>query len=60
MASRYTKKIPMYVYFVGDGEWIQGPYVNPQKGRVNRKFLLTEVPITIDEQIKKIKKVKIT
>lgn len=53
MASRYTKKIPPYVYFVGDGEWIQGPYVNPQKGRVNRKFLLTEVPITINERIKK-------
>lgn len=53
MGGRFTKKIPTYVYFVGDGEWIQGPYVNPQKGRANRKFFLTEVPITIDENIKK-------
>jgi len=52
MAGRYTKKIPTYIYFVGDGEWIQGPYVNPQKGRTNRKFELKEV--IIDEP--KIKK----
>lgn len=52
MASRFTKKIPPYIYFLGEGEWIQGPYVNPQKGRVNRKFLLTEVPISLGETIK--------
>lgn len=45
MAGRYTKQIPKYIYFVGDGEWIEGPYVNPKKGRTNRKFLLTEVPM---------------
>lgn len=43
MSSRYTKSIPEYVYFVGEGEWIQGPYVKPQKGRVNRKFKITEI-----------------
>ena len=48
MASRYTKEIPQYVYFWGEGEWIQGPYVKPQRGRTNKKFLLTEVPM--DEQ----------
>jgi hypothetical protein len=44
--GRFTKKTPEYVYFIGeDGGWIQGPYVNPKKGRKNRKFLLTEVPM---------------
>ena len=51
MGSRYTKNIPEYVYFVGSGEWIQGPYVKPQKGRENIKFKITEVieepPITL-------------
>jgi hypothetical protein len=47
MSSRYTKKIPEYVYFVGEGEWIQGPFVNPKPGRVNRKFLVTEVPMDL-------------
>lgn len=45
MASRYTKKIPQYVYFVGEGEWIQGPFVRPKQGFANRKFLVTEVPM---------------
>lgn len=43
MSSRYTKKIPEFVYFVGEGEWIQGPFVNPKRGRPNRKFKLTEI-----------------
>lgn len=54
MASRFTKKLPEHVYFWGTGEWIQGPYVRPQSGRDNRKFLLTEVPM--DEPKKKKKK----
>jgi len=53
MASRYTKSIPEFVYFVGEGEWIQGPYVKPQRGSVNRKFKLTEV---IEEPKEKPKK----
>ena len=52
--GRYTKKLPTHVYFVGEGEWIQGPYVNPQRGRTNRKFELKEVPM--DEPKKKNKK----
>jgi hypothetical protein len=45
MASRYTKGIPDYVYFVGDNdsEWVQGPFVKPRPGC--RKFKLTEVPM---------------
>ena len=43
MASRYTKSIPEFIYFVGDGEWIQGPYVKPQKGYDNRKFKIQEI-----------------
>ena len=43
MSKRYTKKIPEFVYFVGTGEWIQGSFVNPKKGFVNRKFSLTEI-----------------
>lgn len=49
--GRMTKKLPEYVYFVGEGEWISGPYVNPQRGRKNRKFKLTEVQM--DEPKKK-------
>jgi hypothetical protein len=45
MGTRATKKIPEYVYFVGTSGWIDGPYVHPQKGRINRKFLVTEVPM---------------
>lgn len=52
MSGRYTKSIPEFVYFVGEGEWLQGPYVAPKKGNcVNRKFKLTEVPM--DEPKKK-------
>jgi hypothetical protein len=45
MGSRYTKKIPEYIYFIGeDGNWIQGPYVNKPKNRRDyRKFKLTEI-----------------
>ena len=43
MGSRFTKKIPEYVYFWGEGEWVQGPYVKPQSGRTNKKFKLSEV-----------------
>jgi len=44
--GRYTKKTPEFVYFIGDdGDWIQGPYVNPKSGYENRKFKLTEVPM---------------
>lgn len=46
MASRFTKKKPDFVYFWGSGEWLQGPYMNPQKGRDNIKFKLIN-----DEQI---------
>jgi len=45
MGTRFTKKLPTHIYFVGEGEWIQGPYVNPKKGSNNRKFLITEVPM---------------
>jgi hypothetical protein len=42
--GRYTKKIPPYVYFVGeDGNWIQGPYVNPPKRDDYRKFKVFEI-----------------
>ena len=43
MASRFTKGIPEFVYFVGDGEWVQGPFVNPRPNC--RKFKLVEVPL---------------
>ncbi len=44
MSSRYTKKIPEFIYFEGDGEWIKGPYVNkPRTSGKVRKFKLTEV-----------------
>lgn len=43
MSSRFTKQLPEYVYFWGEGEWINGPYVKPQRGRTNRKFKLIEV-----------------
>jgi hypothetical protein len=43
MSSRYTKKIPEFIYFVGKGEWIQGPFVHPKRGQQNRKFKLTEI-----------------
>lgn len=46
--GRMTKKIPEFIYFIGHGEWISGPYVNPKKGCKNRKFKITEVEI--DEQ----------
>lgn len=42
MASRFTKKKPEFVYFWGSGEWIQGPYMNPQKGRDNIKYKLMD------------------
>jgi hypothetical protein len=52
MSGRATKKIPEFIYFVGDGNyWIQGPYVNPKKGYINRKFKLVEV---LEEPIKKV------
>lgn len=54
MGSRFTKQVPEHVYFWGEGEWINGPYVKPQKGRTNRKFKLTEVPM--DEPKKKTEK----
>lgn len=41
--GRYTKKLPEYIYFVGEGEWIQGPYVRPQRYQDNRKFKITEI-----------------
>ena len=45
MGSRYTKSIPEFIYFVGEGEWLQGPYVTKQssKNRKVRKFKLVEV-----------------
>ena len=49
------KKIPEYIYFVGEGEWIQGPYVNPKGSRENRKFKLIEVPMD-KPKTKKLKK----
>lgn len=42
--TRYTKKIPEYVYFViQNDEWVMGPYVNPKPYEKNIKFKLTEV-----------------
>lgn len=52
--GRFTKQLPEHIYFVGKGEWISGPYVRPQRGRANSKFLITEVPM--DEPKKKKKK----
>lgn len=45
MSGKFIKNIPDHVYIVGsnDEEWKSGPYVKEQKGRVNRKFKLTEV-----------------
>ncbi len=43
--GRYTKEIPTYIYFVGEGNRIRGPYIHPQKGKPNRKFKISEVPI---------------
>ena len=46
MAARYTKKIPEFVYFIGEDshEWKEGPFVNPPRGnRKYRKFKLIEV-----------------
>lgn len=45
MGSRYTKRIPEFVYLVEQGEWTAGPFVKPQKGTTNRKFKLVEVPM---------------
>lgn len=41
--GRMTKQIPEFVYFIGEGEWVSGPYVNPKRGCKNRKFKITEV-----------------
>ena len=43
MAARFTKGIPEYVYFVGEGEWVQGPFVHPRPNC--RKFKLVEIPM---------------
>lgn len=43
--GRYAKQLPTHIYFVGEGEWIQGPYVRPKKGYKNIKFLITEIPM---------------
>ena len=55
MSSRYTKKIPEFIYFIGEGEWIQGPYINPKRGYENRKFKITEVPMDEPKNKKKTK-----
>jgi hypothetical protein len=47
MSSRFTKNIPEYIYFVGEGEWVSGPYVRPQRGLKNRKFRIEEVPMEV-------------
>lgn len=43
--GRYAKKRPEFIYFIGDDnqEWLSGPYVKPQSGRINRKFRLVEI-----------------
>ena len=43
MGSRFTTKKPEYVYYWGSGKYLNGPYVNPQKGRDCVKYKLTEV-----------------
>ena len=45
--GRYAKGLPEFIYFVGENEWIQGPYVNPKRGsgHKQRKFKLVEVPM---------------
>jgi len=43
--TRTTKAIPEFVYFWQAGAYVAGPFVRPQSGRQNRKFLLTEVPM---------------
>ena len=40
MGSRFTTKKPEYVYYWGTGKYLNGPYVNPQKGRDNVKYRL--------------------
>lgn len=52
--TRFAKGQPEFVYFWGEGEWVNGPYVNPQRGRECRKYKLVEVPM--DEPKKKAKK----
>lgn len=45
-------KIPKFVYFtLGDNGWVNGPYINPKKGYINRKFKLTE---KLEKSLKKI------
>lgn len=46
--TKFTKKIPEFVWMINNSEWKQGPYVNdPQKRSKNlgnvRKFKLIEV-----------------
>lgn len=49
--GRYTKSIPEHVYFIGEGEWVQGPYVNRPRHQGNvRKFALTEVENEVPEK----------
>ena len=39
MSSRYCKDLPEFIYFIGkDDGWIQGPFINPKAGHINRKF----------------------
>lgn len=41
MAGKYTKQTPNYVYYVGkigEGGWIEGPFVNPKRGYENHKY----------------------
>jgi len=56
--GRYAKGLPEFIYFVCNGntedDWVQGPYVRPQKYSTNRKFKLVEVPM--DKPKIKIKK----
>lgn len=43
MSTKWTKKIPEYVYFWGESEsGVFGPYVNPQKYRDNIKYSLVK------------------
>lgn len=43
IGKRFTKQIPEFIYFIGEGEWVMGPYVRPQRNKPNRKFKITQV-----------------
>lgn len=60
MAGKWCKKVPDYVYFTGNGEWLQGPYVNKPKGKVHSLQVFKLISISEEEIVpaKKVKKLR--